>query len=526
MTTARKYLIALTAALGLIPVVLDTTIVSIALVPMATDLKDDLNTIQWVFTGYLLANAATLAVAGYLGNRFGVKRLFILGIGLFTLCSLLCGLARSEEWLIVFRVLQGLGGGLLIPLGQAIAYEPFAPEERARATAVVALPIMIAPIFGPILGGLMVDHLGWASIFFINVPIGLLVALLGLRVLPADKAPTTGEQRGFDWFGLLPLTAGSTAIIYGVKLVTQTDPGTATVLNPQGSIYGWGYAPVWLWVGSGLVLLAVFAGYALVLSKDPVLDLRLFSRRDFGTASLVNLANSLITFGSILLLPVFLEQVRLPHLTAAEAGATMMPLGLASLLGMVLGARLYDKVGAKPLVIVGATLGGFAAWQLTHLAPGSGGPEIWPWLTLIGLGFALTGIPMQTLALQSLTGAALTKGSSLFVSSRFVMGSVGGAVLTTVFLEQTNAHATALKAAALRSLPAGTPVDPSNPVVQAAIRQLAAQAGTMGINDVFGYVAAGTVLVILLALLLPGRQRAPAAVGQTTERVRPTVAEF
>jgi EmrB/QacA subfamily drug resistance transporter len=519
MTMSRKYIIALTAALGLIPVVLDTTIVNIALIPIATALHADLNTVQWVFTGYLLANGAALAAGGYLGNMLGVKRLFLLGIGLFTFFSALCGLANSEGLLIAFRVLQGLGGGLLIPLGQAIAFEQFAPEERARASAVVGIPILMAPVLGPILGGFMLDNLGWQSIFFINVPIGIVVVLLGLRVLPADPAPTGATRGRFEWPGLALLTAGVAAILYGVKQVTQTAPGTVSVLHPAGTIYGWGDGTVWAWLGSGAVLLIGFAVVSLFFSRDPVLDLRLFRMRDFGTATLVNLANAVITFGTILLLPVFLEQVRLPHLSAFDTAVTLMPLGLASLAGTILGARLYDRIGVKPLVLVGAALGGLAAWQLTSLTPTTGGGQIWPWLTLIGLGLGLTSVPVQTLALQRLSGPILTKASSLATSSRLIMASVGGTVLTTVFLQQTNAHVATLQAAALGSLPAGTVPDLTNPAVQAAIQQLGAQAGTLALNDVFAYIAAGTLLVMLLALLLPGRQHFPATEGARAEVV-------
>jgi EmrB/QacA subfamily drug resistance transporter len=525
MNNSRKYAIAITAALGLIPVVLDTTIVNIALVPISNALHADLNTAQWIFTAYLLANAVTLAAGGYLGNLFGVKRLFLVGIAVFTLSSMLCGLANSIGLLIALRVLQGMGGGLLLPLGQAIAFDQFAPEERARASGIVGVPILLAPIFGPIVGGLMLDNLGWGSIFFINVPIGILVVLLGLRVLPADKA-RTGERARFDWLGLALLAVGVSAILYGVKLVTQTDPSTATALNPRGDVYGWGYWPVWVCLGAGLVLLAAFALYSLFVSKDPVLNLRLYRNRDFSTANLVNMAVAVITFGTILLVPVFLEQIRLPHLSAYETAITQLPLGIASLVGLVLGSRLYNIVGAKPLAIAGVTMGGIAAWQLSDLTPTSGGPEMWPWLALIGLGLALTGLPLQTLALQRLTGPALPKATSLYTSSRLIMASVGAAALTTLFVQQTTYHAQALAATALSGLPAGATPNLSDPAVQRAAQLLVAQAGTMGLNDVFVYLAAGSLLVLLLALALPGRRRVAAESGEAGEEGESAIPGF
>src|SRR5215470_676573 len=174
MRKTNPYLIALTAALGLIPIVLDSTIVTVALTPIRLHLHTDVNTAQWIFTGYLLANASMVAVGGYLANRFGRKRLFAGGLTLFTLGSVLCGLAPSIDWLIAFRVLQGIGGGLLLPIGPALAFDAFPQEKRARASAVVAVPILLAPVFGPILGGWLNDVFVWHSLFFVNLPVGIL----------------------------------------------------------------------------------------------------------------------------------------------------------------------------------------------------------------------------------------------------------------------------------------------------------------------------------------------------------------
>ncbi|MBF6596173.1 MAG: MFS transporter [Thermaceae bacterium] len=524
MSNSRKYIIALIAALGLFPVVLDTTIVSIGLVPIANAMQSDLNTVQWILTGYLLALAISVAAGGYLGNMFGVKRLFLLGIGLFTFFSLLIGFAPNMELLIAFRVLQGLGGGFLLTLGQSIAFEQFPAEERARASAVVALPILLAPIFGPILGGALLDSLGWPSIFFINVPVGVLVVLLGLLLLPGDNAPVRKQGARFDWPGLLLVGAGVTAIIYGVKLVTETQPGSIGPLNPLGSVYGWGYGPVWLWLGGGALLLAAFALYTLFLSTDPVLDLRLYRTRDFLSSTLVFVASTVVTFGLLLLIPVFLQRVRIPQLSAFDSGVTLVPLGAAALLGVVVCARLYDTVGPRVLVIVGSALTVLGLWQLGNLTPTSGGSEIWPWLVAAGVGLAMTTVPVQTLALQRLSGPTLSKGTSLFMTARLVFASVGSAVLTTLFIQQATTHGDTLKAAALSSLPAGVTPDPRNPLVQEAIKRMAAQAGTMGVNDVLGYVAVGAALMILLAFLLPARERVQVGQRNVIARSGPEIA--
>src|SRR4051794_8542704 len=210
MRTTSRYLVALTAALGLLPVALDGTIVNVAIVPIANALQSTVDAIQWIFLGYLLANAAIVPLGGYLGNRFGVKRLFLAGLALFTFSSMLCGVAPSEPWLVAFRAVQGLGGGLLLPLGMAIALQPFAREERARATALIGVPVLLAPVAGPIVGGLLIDNLNWQSIFFVNVPIGLAVLALGWWVLPDDReAQATDEPHGaVDALGLLLSMSG------------------------------------------------------------------------------------------------------------------------------------------------------------------------------------------------------------------------------------------------------------------------------------------------------------------------------
>src|SRR6185437_7471899 len=196
----NRYLIALVAALGLIPVVLDTTIVTVAITPIRNELNTDINTIQWIVTGFFLANAAVVTVGGYLASRFGRKRIFITGLSIFTIGSLLCALSPSIGWLIAFRVLQGIGGGMLLPIGAALAFDQFPQEQRARASAVIAIPLLFAPVFGPILGGYLTDTFDWHSIFIVNLPVGVIAVLLALAVLPRE---TGAERRSgqFDYLG-------------------------------------------------------------------------------------------------------------------------------------------------------------------------------------------------------------------------------------------------------------------------------------------------------------------------------------
>jgi EmrB/QacA subfamily drug resistance transporter len=352
MTNRGRYAIAFTAAIGLIMAVLDATIVNVALVPMSKAFKTDLNTMQWVVTGYFLAQAAVIPVSGYFGNRFGIKRMFILCLALFTIGSVLCGLAQNEAMLNFFRVLQGLGGGALFPLAQAIAFGAFPPKERAAAGAIVAIPVLLAPVFGPTIGGWLVDNLGWEWIFFVSLPVGIAALAAAWFILPTDRPQEGRRDQGFDYVGLLLVTLGTLAVVYAFTLVSQTQPGTQTALNPRGDLYGWGYWLVWALLGVGLVVLGAFALYELRISRDPVLDLRLFKQYEFSIASVLSWINAAVVFGSVFLLPAFLQQVRRPNLSALDAGLALMPQGIAAAFAVALGGRLYNVVGVRLLELI------------------------------------------------------------------------------------------------------------------------------------------------------------------------------
>jgi DHA2 family multidrug resistance protein len=532
----NRYLIALVAALGLIPIVLDTTIVTVALTSIRADLHTDVNTVQWIVTGFFLANAAVVAVGGYLANRFGRKRMFILGLAIFTIGSVLCGLSPSISWLIAFRVLQGMGGGILLPIGPALAFDSFAQEERAKASAVVAVPVLLAPVFGPILGGWLNDAFVWHSLFFVNLPVGVLGVVAALIVLPNDK-PGEDRKVGFDFIGLALSTLGIIAIVYAFKLVTQTDPGTVSATNPGGSLYGWSYWLVWALLGAGVVLLGVFAFYALRLSRDPALDLRQLGRRDFLLSSLFTWATAIISFGLLVLLPLYFEAVRLPRLSALDTGLALVPFGVGTILGTVVSAALYRAIGPRWVIMLAAALGTLSAWMLAQAihttatasqlvtavqtraaVPAVAGADDLRWgLLLVGLSFAMVNVPVQTLALEALKGEALAKASSLFLSTKLIFSSIGVAIITTFFVDRTQSQATDL-AHQVQALLPGSGLNLSDPQVRAALQamqaQIPVQAGTWAIQNIFWLIFFGSLALIVLALLLPGRKRQVAPTAQ------------
>lgn len=537
---SNRYLIALVAALGLIPVVLDTTIITVALNPIKGDLHTDINTAQWIVTGFFLANAAIVTVGGYLANRFGRKRVFISGLTIFTLGSLLCGVAPGIGWLIAFRVLQGVGGGMLLPIGATMAFDAFPQEQRAKASAVIAIPILFAPVFGPIAGGYLTDTFDWHSIFFVNLPVGALAVLLALLVLPRDNAANAHGGR-FDYLGLALSTLGIIAVIYALKLVTTTNPDTVTATNPSGDLYGWGYWQVWALLGGGALALLLFAVYALRISRDPALDLRQFARRDFLASNLLSWTAALITFGLLVLLPLYLEAIRLPHLSALDTGVAMAPLGAGTLLGTIIATALYRAIGPRWVVFIGAALSIASAWlmaQAIHATadarqilasvqsnapiPATAGAEDVRWQMLIlGIGFAIIAISVQTLALEALKGEALAKASSLVISTKFIFSSIGVAILTTVLVDRTRAQATDLLHQLQGLVGQGTgagALDPSNPAVRAIQAQIGVQAGAAAIQNIFWMIFFGTFILLAMSLLLPGRKR-PMAAAEASEAI-------
>lgn len=503
MRLPYRYAVALTAALGLFMAVLDNTIVNVALTAMQRSFNADVNTIQWVVTGYFLAQAAVIPVSGYFGNRLGMKPTFVFALTVFTIGSLLCGLAPNlggpidgETLLIVFRLVQGIGGGMLFPLAMSIALAAFPPAERAAASGLIAVPVLFAPTIGPTIGGLLTDsRFGWPAIFFINIPVGIIAIILVLRVLrpqaaPAGAAPAqaAAAPARFDWWGLILSMVGVVLVVYAFTLVSETDPATVTALNPRGSIHGWGYWPVWALLAAGVATLAAFVYYELRVARDPVLDLRIFSRSDFAVATIMTWVTRAVVFGSFFLVPLFLQQFR--GLSAVEAGLYMIPQGLFAAIAITLGSRLYDRIGPRPLVITGMILLTVSSAALAFTDQHSGWQFFLPILAIRGIGFGWSNMPLQTLALSSITGRALPKASSLYNATAQIFSSIGVAVLSTIFIQSTADRAGELVRGAQA---AGTP-PPAD---------LAIQAGVAAFDHVFVVVAIGTAVAILIGFLLP-----------------------
>lgn len=493
-----RYLVALVTSLGLFMAVLDNTVVNVSLVQIASDLHVGLSDVQWVVTAYFLAQAAVIPIAGYLGLWFGLKRALMSFLTLFVVASLLCGLSHllsssiSFGFLLAARIVQGIGGGALFPLAIAITFGNFEPEERASASAFVSIPVLIAPTFGPVVGGIISDSsLGWPWIFFVNVPIGVIAITLIWRIIrpmPAQgRAEASGEaapsRATFDWPGLLGSVIGVTLIAYGFNQVGQTRPGSVSARHPAGQVNGWGEPRFWVLLIVGLAILAAWAWYELRRAQNPVVNLRLYAAGTFRLSSILTWATRAIVFGSFFLLPLYLQEYR--HFSALNAGLVAGGQGVGAIIGVQSGARLYDRIGPRYLIMAGFTVLTVSLLLFSRITADMSGVVLFLFLVVRGIGFGWSNLPLQTTAFSAITGSALPRATSLYNATAQLCTTIGIAAISTIFLGYVDVHAGAV----------GQNGNDRQMILLSA--------STRALDYTFTILAIGTGLGIFLALLLP-----------------------
>jgi EmrB/QacA subfamily drug resistance transporter len=398
--------------LGTVMSILDTTIVNVALATLGHQLHSSVSQIQWVVTGYMLALAAVIPATGWAARRFGAKPVYLLSLVLFTGGSALCGFATSATELIFFRVLQGVGGGMLMPIGQMMMAEAAGPKRMGRVMSIAAVPVMLAPILGPTLGGLIVQNASWRWIFFVNLPIGAIAVVAALRILPKVKR---GAADRLDFQGLLLMSGGAALVTYGLAEIGST--GSFTAAKVIGPILG------------GLVLVAVFSLHALRVPR-PLLDLRLFRRPTFSTASIAMFCLSAALFGGMILLPLYWQEVR--HESVVDAGLLMAPQGLGAALTMPIAGKLSDRYGGGPLTLVGVAITAFLTIPFGLISAHSSIPGLSVAMFFRGMGIGFGFMPAMTAAFASLERSELSDASPQLNVLQRVGGSLGTAVLAVV----------------------------------------------------------------------------------------------
>lgn len=422
-----KWIVGIVFVFGLFMDLLDMTIVNVALPELARDLNVDpakgASQIQWVVTGYLLSLAVFIPVSGWAGDRFGTKRIFMIALFLFTSASLLCGLAWNIESLIAFRVLQGVGGGILTPVGTAMLYRAFPPDQRAKATSVLMIPMVVAPASGPVLGGYLVEYHDWRWIFFINIPVGILGLVFAGLFLREEKQPNTGR---IDIPGFILAAVGLAFVMYALA-----EAGISGFDDPQVILFGLG----------GLVILAAFAITELRV-RAPMIDMRLFRNRLFTTMNVVQLVGFAGLMGGLFLLPLLLQAEM--GLSPFESGLTTFPQAIGVVCMVQVAGRIYGRIGPRRMLITGMT--GVALTTLCFVLVDLETSQWWIRLMMFarGVSFACILVPMQTATYATMSGPDMGRASAVFNANRQVGASFGVALLATVLSNRLAAHGATL----------------------------------------------------------------------------------
>jgi EmrB/QacA subfamily drug resistance transporter len=407
-----KWKVLVIVMIGAIMIILDSTVINVAFRTLQLEYGGNLADSQWVLSIYVLALGITTPISGFMGDRFGLKRVYLGGLALFTIGSFLCGVAPTLAILIVMRAIQGIGGGLAQPLGPAMIYRNFPPSEQGFALGIFGVSLVVAPALGPILGGLLVDANLWRFIFFINVPIGIVGVLLGNLFLHEGAAE---RKPSLDIPGIF-----LSSIAFGALLLAATNAENYGFLAP-------------LTVGAlavGVVCLVGFGFFELKVAKEPLLDLRLFKNSVFTNATFVGYVTVLALFGAEFLMPLYLQLLR--GRTALETGFVLLGLAATSAVMTPIAGKLYDKIGPRVLVMIGFVLLVINTWQLALLKADTPIGFIVLLLALRGLAFGLTVQSTFTTALGTVPIALLPRGSSLVNSTRFVVQAIAVAVLASV----------------------------------------------------------------------------------------------
>jgi EmrB/QacA subfamily drug resistance transporter len=409
--------------LGMIMSILDTTIVNVALRTLGHDLHSSIAQIQWVVTGYLLSLAAVIPVTGWAARRFGAKRVYMTSLVLFTAGSALCAVADSTTALVLFRVLQGVGGGMIMPVGQLIMAQVAGPKRMGRVMGIVSMPAMLAPILGPVVGGAILEKLHWSWIFLVNVPIGAIALVLAWRMLPKTDSGAAGR---LDVVGLGLLSGGSTAVVYGLsELATHPSVTAPTVLWPTVA---------------GLALCAVFCWHALRIER-PLLDIRLYANRVFAAASLTTFALGASLFGAMILVPLYYQEVR--HESVIITGLLVGPQGLGMLLVMPLVGRLTERFGGGRISIVGVLILCVGTVPLAFVGASTSIVQISLVLLLRGVGIGFAFVPAMSAAFAAMRPEQLSDATPQLNVLQRVGGAIGVAVLAVV-LQRGELHAHSL----------------------------------------------------------------------------------
>jgi EmrB/QacA subfamily drug resistance transporter len=461
---------------------LDGTIVAVAQRTFVDEFHSTQAIVGWTIVGYVLGLATSTPMTGWFADRFGAKRVFMGSVLAFTVCSLLCALAPNIMLLIVFRILQGLGAGPVMPLTMTILTREAGPNRLGRVTALGAIPLLLAPVGGPMLGGWLIKAYGWEWMFLINLPIGVAALILAAMILPRDQS---APSETFDFIGVLLLSPGVAAFLYGMSEI----PGRDTMADHH----------VWIPTATGLVLIVAFVVHALNRADHPLIDFRLLKNRAAGLANTAMVVY--VVAGSVgLLVPSYFQQVM--HMTPMQAGLYMIPAGLGAMLTLPLAGTLMDKLGPGRIVLVGLTLvvTGLGTFTFGIATEAKYSPILLAAFVITGMGTGCTMLPLSGSAVLTLAQDQLARGWTLITVNQMMSSSVGAGLISVLLTNQLNqseniSAANTMAALQHQAAQSGVPVDP------AAIPRLALAPDFMANVQHDLSHAYTTVFVIAVALI-------------------------
>ncbi|WP_103145274.1 DHA2 family efflux MFS transporter permease subunit [Staphylococcus aureus] len=482
---------------GMFIAILNQTLLNVALPKINTEFNISASTGQWLMTGFMLVNGILIPITAYLFNKYSYRKLFLVALVLFTIGSLICAISMNFPIMMVGRVLQAIGAGVLMPLGSIVIITIYPPEKRGAAMGTMGIAMILAPAIGPTLSGYIVQNYHWNVMFYGMFIIGIIAILIG-----------------FVWFKLYQYTTNPKADIPGIIFSTIGFGALLYGFSEAGN-KGWGSVEIETMFAIGIIFIILFVIRELRM-KSPMLNLEVLKFPTFTLTTIINMVVMLSLYGGMILLPIYLQNLR--GFSALDSGLLLLPGSLImGLLGPFAG-KLLDTIGLKPLVIFGIAVMTYATWELTKLNMDT------PYMTIMGIyvlrsfGMAFIMMPMVTAAINALPGRLASHGNAFLNTMRQLAGSIGTAILVTVMTTQTTQHLSAF----------GEELDKTNPVVQDHMRELASQYGGQegamkvllqfvnklatveGINDAFIVATIFSIIALILCLFLQSNKKAKA----------------
>lgn len=409
---------------GVFMVILDTTAMNVALSKLVLDFDASLPTLRWAVTGYMLATAAVIPLAGWLSDKFGAKQVFLTSVILFTLGSILCATPNSAHWLIIFRVIQGLGGGFVMPVGMAYVYRLSPPNKVGIVMGMLGIPTLFAPAIGPVISGWLVEYHSWRWIFLINIPVGLFSVIIGMSRLP--KIGKT-KVAGFDLPGMIFGPLAFAALTYGVSEGATSWTSTKTL---TGLVVG----------GVAMIIFIIVE----LRARIPLLELRIFRSIDFSFGIVVQWIVQFALFGAIFMLPQFLQQAR--GFGAFETGLTLFPQALAAAFIMPIGGYLFDRIGVRWLVVIGLSLVSGAIFQYSHVDLTTERTDLLLPLIMAGSGMGLMMMPLNSHLINKAPRDLVSRVTSVTAAMQQVINALAVTALVTILTSRTTSLVNEAKA--------------------------------------------------------------------------------